>query len=727
MSSNSSSFLSKIDFCGQTITLEHNKSNIFKTKQGGVMSFCIVLTFIIITFIFGKEIYQRSKPNINSSTTKLETSDIKLDGQPFLFSLLLNNTNVKDLSQFLTISATLEYTNKNGETNYTYNYLPVSICDITKYKYYEKNSSADRTYYCPEFSNTIISNEINDLNSTNLSFLIEKCDSKEKNNNCYTNIDQEFNNLQLYLTVVNNYLNSLSYDNFLVQKEYTQMISLSNSILKEIEIEMSNNSFTTDNDWLFDSPEVYNYISIDKFKFQSSSIRIENQKKAYISLSSMTTVSNVKRDYLKLTDVIAKIGGIINVIYILCQFLFSGVFRFEYLKHVFLSLNEIQQMKIINKSFKQERKNTSGFFKDGSNRIVNQYEFNDLSLNRKNQRNESSHFQLSINRNKENDEFFNQVHNDNKELDCIDNIKNINKDVNILQNEEICLNKNFNTNNNLLYIKEINNKSSNNDKINCLSRSNKEINHYAIYRSNNSSIIYDDIIKPAVKSSTVNNIKSNNIGDNKSNYDNKACILPLSNNSGILDKLSSLKSFLEESKNNIEKNTKIIQKNIDKNNFSNPVNNQNNDNLYKIKYTNNSPIIPIKNTNIKMSDKTIPVSSFVNKNYIDNDFSYSNMNLVGVNNYKNYNSYVCNNGNINMNNNIKEIEGIAKKSNDMNKLNNKFSNFSVSIQEISYSSYICSILCCNKLKKDVINKSLGVAADSLNINMFLYFILDIIN
>lgn len=722
-----SKLLKSSDFCGNTITLEHKNKQAFKTIQGGIFSLIIVIVSLVCFYIFGKEVYQRKKPNINSSKTKLDTSDVVLDYNPFLFSLMLNNSSVTNINQYISITSHLQYVNFNGDISYIDDYISIKECNVSSFEYYKKNLSFDRTYYCPEFNKTTVSNELNDLNSSSLVFEITKCsmETEKSKRNINTNIDSnvdcasdianQFNNLQLYLTLVNSYLNALDNSIPIQYKEYTQIISLSNSLHKDLEIELSNNTFTSDEGWLFENLHTYYYFKYEKIKIQSSISSAYDNNKVTIALSSLTTVSITKRDYTKLTDLLAKLGGIINVLYLSVGFLSSGIVRFEYLKYVFLTLCQIQDsgVGVIYSNYREYEsfKLNNSNFNINSNTDYQGSKFNNNCRLGGIRENLESDNRILINNSYFNNESSLNITSKNihKAKTSNNNLLKVVRFNPVMNKELISRNDLFNNNND--------NKLNNNLFISAkvINSNNNNNNNFNKFSNNNI---------PVVKSNTADNYKynSNNLSNSmkRSSFNNKK-------NEDVYNSNNS-QSFIS--------NKSDISKNNNLGNISNICNSNNEVYLYndhrnvdtvnkvdsKSKNNGNSRVVSRKSTS-KEGNLNNANNANTNNN---NNFKYSYFrksfeHQTSFNNQNIKNNIIDNDNKINNTSNKKNTAKI-------NILDNNFysdiENISYSIKEISYFSYFINTLLCNKSKNKLIKKSLDIAGNSLDLKRFLYFIIE---
>ena len=83
-----SNSLQSLDAFGKDYMFEEDKKSAFRTNFGGLLTFLITISVIIIGFIFGKEIYERKTPKVFSSDdiTSIDNSLIKAVDLPFIIT-----------------------------------------------------------------------------------------------------------------------------------------------------------------------------------------------------------------------------------------------------------------------------------------------------------------------------------------------------------------------------------------------------------------------------------------------------------------------------------------------------------------------------------------------------------------------------------------------------------------------------------------------------------------
>ena len=282
------------------------------------------------------DIFQKRNPQILSQ-------DIKVDSRPTLildqnnFSLAIgladdNNSFLVDSSIF-----SLRYTVYSQEFNNTLINITEFImqpCEETDYSssdIFEK-MKLNGTYCLPK---KIIKldgywNE-NKINYIYIDLL--KCvNSSSNHNSCQSNeiIEMTLNNRYFEIYINNPKVDLSDFENPIKQKIDVYYQSVSSNLYKTIDFHLKSISITTDLGMFFESLEYQNNFVIDDYIFD---FRLNDQEKLYSINIYVSEIENkITRKYEKIQDILAKFGGICNVLMILGFFLskLENNFNFSY-------------------------------------------------------------------------------------------------------------------------------------------------------------------------------------------------------------------------------------------------------------------------------------------------------------------------------------------------------------------------------------------------------------
>lgn len=530
-------YFKKIDFISEEVGFEVESSRIYKTNFGAFITLLIIITSIIVAFMIGNEVYERKTPNISSSSNYLSNSNFTLKDYPLFF--LVSDTNgkfIKDYDKYLEFIY-YKFNRTNSLTDYSAKINKVaSKCTMESFNAFIGKidnttllSYVDMPTYCVSWDEEdFIKNDYAYTNSSYLNFAFQTCQNKEINN-CAEDIDQMLKEIYVRLFYMNSYEDSLDYKNPI--KYYIDVISqqITSSSLKRNYVKFTNNEFVSDNGWLFDDKKEYKYISLDRVIAEINSKSPTYPSHMYwITIVSPQIRNYSIRKYMKIQDLFANIGGIINALVIISKLMFYHYLKYtynlniaEYLLNEETKSKDSEIIKKISISARNIFSNICDYSNvaDDSKNINNM--FNSKFLNKE-------CLSDNLNRNKEERENKSKI-NSNKSISDIyaDNKSNIKEsNNNIIINNPI---NNSKINRMILSDNSINNNKNANQDLNLFNNNNNNLNKSEI--SNNLGEIN-------VKE-LINNPSISNINKTINNFNNK-------NDSKYILKSNNIKSSLFE-------------------------------------------------------------------------------------------------------------------------------------------------------------------------------------
>lgn len=752
----------RIDLIGPQVGLESTNSNRYKTNLGAFSTFLVLISIIVISILFGQEIYKREKPSLSSIKKLKLDSSISISDLSIYFGITTNDGMlIENPQDYIHIKTSYVNSDVGGSDSSSFNIINCSNHEALNEHINENYNKSN--LLCFTYNNEIqINNDLFSENSKSLQFSIfsnicntNDIDISNYDRNCTSSssVPYSLNKLKFLLYYNSSYLNSDSYNNpiFNVTEHYS--VPLSSVLKKNMKVDFSKNTLTSDNGWIIEDKYTYNLVQLDNIDTQYSQFTQITDNTTYskneeelliIQISSTNLITKFTRRYLKIQDLFAQIGGIATVAIALFQFLFYHYLRFGYIRSMYFILNEDN--------------NDFSFHKDNNNR-----NYRDSSKNNHNNSNVNGNFNKNIIANNEN-------------LHISDNIKFINNRnvVNIGScDENSCNNKEDRDNKNLTNISLYNaNKNiSNGIKIisdgnnsNNSNKSNKSISNTLVisninsftliptnYNNNfnnnrvsikNNSIINkssDDNKKSLLNSVNINNISSSkisnceylNLNDNQSfsnsnnmkqesfntknkglknssfikNHSNINNKNEAANNKYILKQNSDIKeesNIFEESNINNSNNKsrqnsnkiKAVNEGLSNNNNTNNSGNIRNY-IIKINKYESSDILNINNKNNNSSNNLI--LSNINNNIIKCNSNFNSINKINnnTNNFNNVNNSAVILKNLNLSNN-EDLK--LNKPNDCNSVENNSNKTELKISDFSYKGYLLSLLCCKKDK-----------------------------
>lgn len=344
--------LLKLDMVGPNYIFEIAGSSRFQSVQGAVLSGLSLCFCIAVAFLFGLDIFYKQNPIITSSTQTKIYSTISLYKYPIIFSLYNKKLeNIVNFEEYLSFDVTEiigPFTLDGGlDENIYFNSNKYNLfkCNITEeYEFYSASFYPNITLYCPDFTeSTILQNQFVGSNSTTYRFNFYKCNPNSRK--CADNINEIFETLDLYVAFVDSSVDPLDYYNPVKLAEKGRATNLSMRTAKRLNINLSLNFIYSDIGFIFEDIQVLSYIKVQSYELEYTFLENQNnysQDIVSIILNSSQEIIRVTRSFIKIQEILAKVGGIANSLLIIINILFSDYLRFKYLNSVY-SLIECEQ------------------------------------------------------------------------------------------------------------------------------------------------------------------------------------------------------------------------------------------------------------------------------------------------------------------------------------------------------------------------------------------------
>lgn len=590
----------QFDLFGKSLTFEERENEKYTTIIGNIATYIIIISSLIFGVILGTEIILKDTPMVIDSIERISYSRITLDDYPVVFSFsFADGSEVKDIDELFDYS-TLMYT-ISGQNFTITNEISYGLkeCNPEDFKplfretIIEYLDRSTNKIYCLIGNNLHFQDRYADINSTFLAARFYKCGAFIPNKVCNQERSEKILK-SFYITLVtysafiepNKYHNPVTY----LPNGFTQHVTTDYSQRVFITTEIG--SVETNYGFIFDAYDTQYYY---QRKSVSKDLSVHSDMFYNVTFDSTQLRSKMFRSYTKIQDILAKIGGFFNALWIILYVILRNYVEFSYYDNIYSYIKE-NDSDITIKQFN----NIHNIYNDNSkykiidliDKNINDICKNDIDLKRKIKLNDSkkllgiSQCNLAYNNNI-------YSHRNINSLSCSNKIQNMNEfnkmkySFNIneyynddrdnnnrrkeISNEENNLSK-VNSKNNIGIVKNnykdenkqigINSKGSYNKEINDNNEnniSNKLIineNHDIRVNDNKkikTNVCNDDLVSLRVNSK--NNIISNDGGNNE-------------NHISYL-KRKSYKTIFQQKNLNNDINNEVRVNNLIKNNISN--------------------------------------------------------------------------------------------------------------------------------------------------------------
>lgn len=341
--------LLKLDFIGPEYFLESNDTSRFQSFQGLFWSFLAVTTCITIGYMFGKEIYQRKSPNVSISQEFVSYSDVYVNEFPIMFSFISTNgtsLSAKNIHKYYEPLIYFVSMNTNGQVLDIDKYYDFEDCDPTHYSKYSdlvKVKMAEKpniNYLCMKHDdNSMFSNSYFAVNSTNLNYKIKKCNTTRASSNCADDLPTTVQDMLITITYVTSFVDFYDFGDPVntYLDELTTQASL--YLTRRSYLRFVYNAFESDNGILLEDKSRKEFIYLDSLVPDDLLLNYQGPDTDvlfWLALESPKLRNLIARSYMKVQDLLAKIGGLVNAIIIICR-----IITYHYLRYLYLfSLKE---------------------------------------------------------------------------------------------------------------------------------------------------------------------------------------------------------------------------------------------------------------------------------------------------------------------------------------------------------------------------------------------------
>lgn len=368
-------YIIKIDFIGPEYFLENNDSSRYQSISGLIISIITIITCLTISMLFGNEIYEKKNPIVSISQEFTSYSDIHLEYFPFMLTITSpdkQSFTKEDLKSYVHLEISSDVMSVDGSIIRGSEYFEFELCDPNKFKNQRDRESIanylkekkNSNYFCVVYDkNTMFSNSYYANNSTNINFYVKKCLTKEMidarnkspqefeylkssnetiqqlrtQNKCPENMNDKVQDAQFTVVYINSIANFNNFDNPISTsiEEATTLISL--YLLRRVYMRFTYNKFITDVGILLEekvSNDFINLFSVVPDDLLLNKEGLDKEILIWLVLESPKVSTIISRQYMKLQDLLAKVGGVINAIIIIMRILFYHYLRFLYVYEV---------------------------------------------------------------------------------------------------------------------------------------------------------------------------------------------------------------------------------------------------------------------------------------------------------------------------------------------------------------------------------------------------------
>mmetsp|Transcript_36687 Transcript_36687/g.38074 ORF Transcript_36687/g.38074 Transcript_36687/m.38074 type:complete len:617 (-) Transcript_36687:70-1920(-) len=342
------SSIKKIDLFGRNLSFEEEDCQAYKTNAGAALSALLFIAVAIITFLFGKEIYERKIPNVMYSAELMDIGRIPLSEFPVIFFFYdSEGKNLEDIYSRLEFK--MMYLRFDANKQISYNlYRGMTECNPEHYTKHQdfvettlqQAKASNFTAYCFNFEpDYVIQNPEVSLNSSTIKLEVNDCneDLKAAFDHIIKNPHDKFPRCKeptiktrvVYTTInyMNSYVDPKDYKNPVKYYPVNEPVPLNEGSAYRLKYALQKSVVQSDIGWILEEKSEEEYVLIDK---PTRELFIPFHQKLSFIMDVPLRRNNVIRNYMKVQELFAKVGGLFNALYILCHIILYDYIVFKY-------------------------------------------------------------------------------------------------------------------------------------------------------------------------------------------------------------------------------------------------------------------------------------------------------------------------------------------------------------------------------------------------------------
>ncbi len=335
-------FFEKIDLIGSKFHFYYGVSLQKRTPLGEILTLLIAITTIAFLFIFGKELFLKSNPNITISIqndSKYEYINLKKENITFALKIEKKSGELYNISKILYVKILYYISEPNEEGKYNSKikeeYINYHICNDSDF-IYENLTTYYGTLFCVDSDEKILGGYYDNPYIYSFEFQVYFCKNGNKysiNDSCTSietlnNIFQKDNPIyfSFFYPIVE--FNPFSYDIPLKVHYKKYYNNLNHRTHRTDQFYLKKTILDDDKGLFFNDIKNISFWGIDQITssydfFYDNDLIIEGSSSKIYSLTIHNSVENnyYTRHYTKFQNVIAIVGSIFNLILNFCIFL----------------------------------------------------------------------------------------------------------------------------------------------------------------------------------------------------------------------------------------------------------------------------------------------------------------------------------------------------------------------------------------------------------------------
>ena len=355
------SLIYNFDYISDSYKLEENLDSRRKNLFGSLMTILIFTVSVILGFMFGTEIYERKNPITASSKQNNKESKVYLKEMPLALSFVHSNgLNINGILDYFEIEIMQFEINISKEPIIDTSIKLINCSSIIYDKHNKFVQSLEKRshkYFCMNYKNdSNFRNAYTEPNSQFINLFFTPCNPSKRI--CPKDLNQILSNFYVTITFIDSYFDSNNQTNPIQFYENTITQQISNKFNKRQYLRFNNNKYSSDNGWIWQNIVEYHYTSLQNIKIDINPINEASPTIFDITLESPKISETTKRNYLKIQELFAKVGGLVKGLHIVAGLFTKLYFSYCYrINLINLSVNRNVELKDGNQECKDSDMN----------------------------------------------------------------------------------------------------------------------------------------------------------------------------------------------------------------------------------------------------------------------------------------------------------------------------------------------------------------------------------
>lgn len=396
-------FLNKYDMFGKVYSFEEKQNKSYNTIIGTIFTILLYITILIIGIIYGQELIIRENPIMITSKEIVSSSETKVytEDYPIMINIYdRRGIAIEDIEKIIKIE--VSHFNFTSSNPLSVSKQEIKPCDPNDYsienrkyiieasKFYLFRNGTSSLYCVKPKKDLYFHGKYTSTNSSFLHMIFKLCNSTIEK--CVDNINDYINfSFYVQFSFINSYIEPKSYNNPIHKYLDSITTNIGDSVSKRKFVSFLKNKIINDNGFLFESIDYITYITLGSTLNEVTPTKTNEM--FMLTFDSPNIIEKSTRSYMKIQELIAKLGGLFNGFKLIVLLIINQYVKFSYLVKIYDKVNELKLKNEKDVIFINQKENNVKV-KPGLNIIK---KLNPYSLNAVNQDKSKNNFIIKIN------------------------------------------------------------------------------------------------------------------------------------------------------------------------------------------------------------------------------------------------------------------------------------------------------------------------------------------